>query len=270
MHKEEKTRKELEEELKERNSINLLLSKISTKFLNTYSDDISNEINKALINIKNQFLFENIFLVIFSSNNLSIESFYEAKKEDANSVKSDVCNIRPVEIPWNPELNTGGNEYFLSKIQDIKSLPKIAKENVKYLILPMEYKTSTIGYFGIKNNLIQKQEYLLTFKLIRDVFTNIIIHNRSECKPKEIQEQLIQSYELKSIRTFIKYILCDFNNMLTFIMGYSKLLKDTIEDHDICHSYIDEIINATNNIARLSKDLYLLAYKKEKSSIDEN
>ncbi|HET6977972.1 MAG TPA: ATP-binding protein [Pyrinomonadaceae bacterium] len=73
--------------------------------------------------------------------------------------------------------------------------------------------------------------------------------------------QLIQSQKLEAVGRLAGGISHDFNNLLTVILGYSDIMKRSLEEDDPLRRNIDEIIRASERAASLTRQLLAFSRK---------
>ena len=78
---------------------------------------------------------------------------------------------------------------------------------------------------------------------------------------KILEEQYQQSQKMESIGRLAGGISHDLNNLLTPIIGYSELLKLSMDDSDRNQEFVDGIYNAGNKARQLVKQLMMFSRK---------
>jgi PAS domain S-box-containing protein len=98
------------------------------------------------------------------------------------------------------------------------------------------------------------------------VFRQCIIRDITERKEAEkekarLEEQLQQSQRLKSIGRLAGGVAHDFNNLLTVINGYSSMVMETLPAHDPLCEPVQEIFDAGERAANLTRQLLAFSRK---------
>lgn len=78
---------------------------------------------------------------------------------------------------------------------------------------------------------------------------------RDVSERKQLQQQLFQAQKMDSIGTLAGGIAHDFNNLLTGILGYTTLLKSSLDEDDPQRKYANTIEESGNRAAELTEQL---------------
>lgn len=84
---------------------------------------------------------------------------------------------------------------------------------------------------------------------------------RDNTEHRKLEDQLRQSQKMESIGTLAGGIAHDFNNILTAIIGYGHLTLRKLEKDDPNRLNIEQILEAADRAAHLTKDLLLFSRK---------
>ena len=102
--------------------------------------------------------------------------------------------------------------------------------------------------------------------------THFIAIKRDLTEQRKMEEQLRQSMKMESVGTLAGGIAHDFNNILSAIIGYGELTLMKMAVDDQLRSYIENMLEAANRAAVLTKDLLLFSRKRsiDKKQVDLN
>ncbi|HEY1340558.1 MAG TPA: response regulator, partial [Bryobacteraceae bacterium] len=75
------------------------------------------------------------------------------------------------------------------------------------------------------------------------------------------EEHLLQSAKLESLGVLAGGIAHDFNNILTGVLGNASLVLETLEPSDMNHGLLEEVVNATERAADLTRQILAFAGK---------
>ncbi len=92
-------------------------------------------------------------------------------------------------------------------------------------------------------------------------FTSIVHIAKDITDRKKMEEELFQAHKMEAIGTLAGGIAHDFNNILSAIIGYSELAKDSIPVDSSAQKYIDTILKASKRAADLVKQILTFSRK---------
>lgn len=78
---------------------------------------------------------------------------------------------------------------------------------------------------------------------------------------KKLEEQLRQSSKLEAIGTLAGGIAHDFNNVLTGIMGFASLIKESLDDKESVKEMSDNILESSKKVSNITKQLLAFSRK---------
>ncbi|MFN7996080.1 MAG: PAS domain S-box protein [Bryobacteraceae bacterium] len=90
------------------------------------------------------------------------------------------------------------------------------------------------------------------------VIAGIVVNYRDVTERKRLEEQLRQAQKLESIGVLAGGVAHDFNNLLTGVLGNASLALDTLGADHPARQYIEDVRQATESAAHLTRQL--LAY----------
>ena len=99
--------------------------------------------------------------------------------------------------------------------------------------------------------------YLLDDPLVRGV----VINARDVTERRSLERQLLQSQKMEAVGRLAGGVAHDFNNLLTAILGYAGLLLDGLPTLSPLRPDLDEIRNAANRAAGLTRQLLAFSRK---------
>ncbi|MBU0482655.1 MAG: response regulator [Proteobacteria bacterium] len=83
---------------------------------------------------------------------------------------------------------------------------------------------------------------------------------------KRMEEDLFQSRKMEAMGTLAGGIAHDFNNILTAIMGYAELTKNSLSRSDLPEDHVDQILHAANRAKELVKQILTFSRKRQDST----
>ncbi len=92
-------------------------------------------------------------------------------------------------------------------------------------------------------------------QLCTTVVVDITLRKEAEREKIKLEKQLRQAHKMEAIGRLVAGISHDFNNLLTLIIGYSKLAMNGMEHGDPLYGYISQINKAGNHAANLIDQL---------------
>ena len=165
---------------------------------------------------------------------LTDQEIEEGEKRDAGlSFDERYVHLRP----WSQEAGKvfeSGGEYYV---------PEVETRSMK----PAAAQWISIRWYALKSGSGEVQQVVT---LTEDI-----------TKRKSLEEQLLQAQKMEAVGRLAGGVAHDFNNLLTAIMGYSELALDALPEDHPEHSHIEEIRNAGEQAAALTRQLLAFSRK---------
>ena len=76
---------------------------------------------------------------------------------------------------------------------------------------------------------------------------------------KQLEEQLVHSQKMEAVGRLAGGVAHDFNNMLTVIAGYSRMILEELRPEDPLREYAEEIGNAADRAGSITKQLLIFS-----------
>lgn len=92
-------------------------------------------------------------------------------------------------------------------------------------------------------------------KVCTTALVDVTLRKEAEREKLKLEKQLRQAHKMEAIGRLVAGISHDFNNLLTLIIGYSKLAMNSMEHDDSLYGYIGQINKAGNHAANLIDQL---------------
>ena len=208
------------------------------------------------------------------------------KKELADSQRHYQSLIETVAaIPWEMNFKTGQFTHIGQQAVSMLgfSIEQWRQKDFWCQHIHPDDVTKTLHEF--RQQAIKGDDYFLKYRMIaedgRVVWINHFINViQKDNEPELLQgymfdvtdqirseQQLRRSQKMEALGKLTGGIAHDYNNMLGIILGYADILKEKLKDRSDLTKYIDQINDAGQRNARLTKKL--LAFSREKSSESE-
>lgn len=91
--------------------------------------------------------------------------------------------------------------------------------------------------------------------------TGYLAVSQDVTRAMELEQALRQSQKMESIGRITGGVAHDFNNLLTSILGFARLIRETLEADHVCRPDVEEIIKAGERAARLTRQLLAFGQK---------
>jgi len=257
-------RKEIEDRLRRRIDLDSILNNISTELININPGNFENKINEILSELGQHGGYEYIFFSIYNDSKTECKMIFTYSSDKNSEITSNISNIPPTVISENIKGINLNSPIFIKDFKDLNTPIRESFEK-KVMILPLIFKKDNVGLIGVKNENGSEFEHddIFCFMTVKNILTNLIIHQKTEMENVKIQEQLIQSQKLESIGNLAAGISHDFNNLLTVILGNSEVLKYRLQKIGYENDLIDDIITASLKASELTQKMLLFSRKQK-------
>jgi PAS domain S-box-containing protein len=108
-----------------------------------------------------------------------------------------------------------------------------------------------------KTRYVDGQGAAFVVGVIRDVSER----KKAEEERKKLEDQLRQSQKMESVGRLAGGVAHDFNNQLTAIIGFSELIKSSLDSNDPLFGEVEEVLKAADSASRLTAQLLAFSRK---------
>lgn len=263
-------RKKIEESLKNRISIEKLVSNISRRFINLTRYEIDKEIIETLKSIGEFLQVDRCYINILSDDGKKISYGYEWCAEGIKDRIEHFTDIPVNKFKWFFD-NLKDSEYLhISNVENLPEEAVVVKELYRSygikstLSIPLYLRNRFIGYFGLNSEKMEKtlkKEDINLIKLTGDIFVNVLERKRIEEEQDRFQKELIKTQKMEAIGVLAGGIAHDFNNILASIMGYTEMSLRQVERNSKVWSNLNFSLKSINR----AKDLIeqILTYSRQ-------
>lgn len=113
-------------------------------------------------------------------------------------------------------------------------------------------------WMGVKGRVVERDANGSPLRIV-GTLTDITEQKQHEDEKSRLEEQIQQSRKMESVGRLAGGVAHDFNNMLGIILGYAEMTIDQINESHPLYANLDEIRNAANRSADLTKQLLAFA-----------
>jgi signal transduction histidine kinase len=260
-----------EEQLRYRLAFEELVTDISNRFINIGTEDIDREITASLQTIGEFLNTDRCHMNLLSDDMNKIEYVYEWHREGSKSTVENIKNLSTENASW---IRDKFNKFEILSISSVENLGNEAKYEkgiwqslgIKSIIfIPLKFGENG-GFLGLNSERSEKnwkKEDLKFFRMIGEIFANVLERKRAEEEKKKLEESIRQSHKMEAIATMAGGISHDFNNMLGSIMGYTELAIDEVTENTRLHDYLTNILNSSLRVKNLIRQFLVLSHQQD-------
>ena len=247
-------RKKAEQSIKQRLSMEKMVSMVSTRFINLKPEELDRDINITLQAIGTFIGVDRCFIYLFSGDGKTLDMGYEWFKDELEGRVKENLNYSVEDFKWSMEILKSFNHIHISSIDELP--PEAEKERREWakrgihavLAFPMILGKKLIGYVGFtseKKERVWKEEDIRLLKMVVEIFMNAlerkradkelgIAHDELEKRVKERTAELVSlnkklSKEIEE-RKWIETILRNSEHDFRELSQQFKTLLDAISE----------------------------------------
>jgi PAS domain S-box-containing protein len=263
-------RKLAEERLRFKNTLDELITAISTHFINLSPDAIDRGINLALKDIG---VFVGVcrsYFLHISSDSGRVAATYEWT---ATGVEPRVHLVtdRPLsDVSWLAERINWGETVHIPRMKDLhpdsraQAAVWVAPETQSVIVVPIVSSGEVVGAFGfdaIKSEKVWSDDIINLLKIVGEIFVNALERKRMEDALRVSEAQFRQAQKMEAVGQLAGGVAHDFNNLLTVISGNTELMTLGLGEYDPLRKNLEEVQKATDRAANLVKQLLAFSRK---------
>ncbi|PKL36013.1 MAG: hypothetical protein CVV44_17475 [Spirochaetae bacterium HGW-Spirochaetae-1] len=143
----------------------------------------------------------------------------------------------------------------------------------RHMNIPLIVRSKIVLLAGVGNKANDYDETdIQQLTLLMEGMWRIIERRHDLEDRKKLEEKLIQAQKMETVGRLAGGVAHDFNNMLTPILGYAELVKNSLSQEDPRQKKLDVIIRASERCRDLVRQLLAFARKQplEMSNVDLN
>lgn len=252
--------KKAEESLNKKLKSEILLSSVSSEFINTDSNNIDDVINNSLKKIG---IFTNVdrsYVFLFSEDKNTVNNTHEWVNKGIKPEKSNLQKISTTETKWWISKLVKSKTIQISRLCDMPKAARVEKEmlesqNIKsILIIPMISSNQLIGWLGfdsVKEERIWQKDETIMLKILAETFVNALNRVRAEHLKRRSEERN------KAIVSLLPDLYFSLNKDGIFLDGATQKKEDfllPVEDFigknitDVLPEYVADL--ASENIKK--------------------
>jgi C4-dicarboxylate-specific signal transduction histidine kinase len=254
-----------EKRLEERLRFEALISNLSSTFVNLPSGEVESQINRGLRSITEFFEVGRCAIGIFSEDGTQLEPTFEY-----HSVETEPAleSLSKEQMPWYMEQLIRGNWVVINRVEDLP--PEAEKERQfclargmkSFLSIPMVSRGRILGSCALVSTGAERiwpEELVKRFRLISEVFGNVLERRRAEIEAFHARRELLRLERLSRMGELTASLAHELNQPLAAILSNAQaalrfLQSDKVnleEFREILHDIIQDDHRAGNVIRSL-------------------
>jgi two-component system cell cycle sensor histidine kinase/response regulator CckA len=160
-----------------------------------------------------------------------------------------------------PDLDLILSDYDMPQFSGPRALELLKQRGLE---IPFIIISGTIGEeTAVKTMQQGAADYLLKDRIARlgSVVNRAMKEVEERADRKRLEAQLVEAQKMEVIGQLAAGVAHDFNNVLGVIIGYSDLVRSELDPHGVAQKYIDEIRQAAERAAALTRQLLIFSRK---------
>jgi PAS domain S-box-containing protein len=182
-------RKRAMEDIQYRVSIEKLVSRVSTEFINAGTGNLDSEINRVLKDVGEFAQIDRSYVFLFSGDGTKISNTHEWCRK---GVKAQIRSLQGVELasmPWFREKIMNHQVVHIPRVSDlpreaISEKDHFQSQDIRSLVVvPMSHRGTLVGFLGFDSVLIEKEWQdadIALLKMVGEIFVNALDRNSAE------------------------------------------------------------------------------------------
>ena len=222
------------ESLSYKTALEILITTISSNFINLQPDMIDSGLELAIETIGKFFHVDRSYIFTYSDNGRTMSNTHEWCGVGIGSQKSRLQNLPSDTFPW---FDKKMKAYYTVFIKNLDELPKEAykfkdelhSEKINSLIcVPMVCRDKLIGFVGFDSVSIERDfsdDIMISLRMIGEVFANAIDRKNVERELREQEFRFRDFFENSSVGLHMldsDQIITSINNAELEMIGYSR------------------------------------------------
>ncbi|MEZ5977027.1 MAG: response regulator [Planctomycetota bacterium] len=264
-------RKLAEERARVRGEMEMLVTSISTGFINVEPDDVDRQIEIAVAQIGHRSGADRCWFYELAGDALVLRHGW--RRGTTTSIEEHIT-VEHGSMGWLVPLAAAGSEVevrggllcgeFTGELEpeDRRVFAPGVRTLVSVPVMRGREVQGILGFDTARRDLEWDRAVVALFKLLGDVFANVLERQRVEREREVLSLQLRQMQKLEAIGTLAGGVAHDFNNLLMGIGGHAELIGRAADDPGIRRE-ADTIRKAAKQGSKLTRQLLDFARRGE-------